>query len=71
MSERYVKLFTGDVDLYSDNSPIIIRACALLKDIETGKSIAQLKLQNLGPKTISYVKAIVTPFDTIGAPLGV
>lgn len=70
MSERYISLFTGDKDLYIDNAPVIIKACALLKDTVTGRMTAQLKIQNVSGKTISYVKACVTPLDTVRTRLG-
>lgn len=70
MSERYVKLFATDNDLYADGSPVVIRAGALQKDSTTGKIFAQLKLQNFSDKAIAYVKAIITPIDAAGNVLG-
>ena len=70
MSERYIKVFSGDENLYLEGAPIVIRANALLKDTETGKMIAQLKIQNVSGKTISYIKAMITPLDSIKIPLG-
>lgn len=70
MSERFTKIFTGEENLYSESAPVIIRACALLKDTQTGKTIAQLKLQNVSGKSISYVKAAITQLDAVKSPLG-
>lgn len=70
MSERYVKVFSGEENLYLKDAPIIIRASALLKDRETGKMIAQLKLRNISGKTVSYVKVAVTQLDSVKNPLG-
>ena len=69
MSERYIKVFSGNENLYIEDSPIIIRANALLKDTETGKMIAQLKFQNVSGKSISYVKIAITQLDAIKNPL--
>ena len=63
MSERYVKVFSGDENLYLDGAPIVIRACALLKDTETGKMIGQLKFKNLSGKKISYLKVRILQLD--------
>ena len=70
MAERYIKVFSGDENLHTDGAPVVIRASALLKDTETGKMIAQLKLQNISGKSISYVKLAVTPLDSVKAPIG-
>lgn len=70
MSERYVKLYSTDNNLYVDDSPIVIRAGALQKDNTSGKVFAQLKLQNVSEKTISYVKVILTSIDAAGNGLG-
>lgn len=69
MSERYQKVFTGAEDLYVENAPIVIRASALLKDTETGKMIAQIKMKNVSGKTISYVKISITQLDSIHQPI--
>lgn len=70
MSERYLRLFTGNENLYTEGAPIIIRASALLKDTVTGNIIAQIKFRSLSEKTISYVKVAITLFDSIKNPLG-
>lgn len=69
MGERYIKVFSGSENLYTDNAPVVIRASALLKDTETGKMIAQLKLQNISGKSISYVKVVITQLDSVRNPL--
>lgn len=69
MSERYIKVFSGNENLYADNAPIVIRASALLKDTETGRIIAQIKLQNVSGKTISYVKTRITQLDALKNPI--
>lgn len=70
MNERYVRVFNGSGNLYSENAPIIILANVLLKDTETGRAIAQLKLQNVSGETISYVKVRIIPLDSIKNPIG-
>ena len=69
MSERYQKVFSRAENLYSDNAPVIIRAYTLLKDTQTGRMSAQLKLQNISKKTISSVKVQITPYNAIKIPL--
>lgn len=69
MSERYSKLFTLSENLYAVGSPVVIAAGALLKDNQTGKVLAQLKLRNIGKKTIKAATVCVEPLDTVGAPL--
>ena len=69
MSERYQHVFTGSENLYVNGAPIVIRACALLKDTETGKMIAQLKLRNVSGKQISYAKVAITQLDSIHQPI--
>lgn len=70
MSERYSKLFSLPENLYSSGSPVIIAAGALLKDSQTDKVIAQLKIQNISPNSIKAVKVRIHPFDIAGNPLG-
>ncbi len=70
MSERYVKLFALPKNLYTCGSPVVIVAGALLKDNQTGKVLAQLKLQNIGVKSIKAVKVSVRPLDTVGNAIG-
>ena len=70
MSERYSRLFALPENLYISGSPVVIAAGALLKDNQTGKVIAQLKLRNIGDKTIKAATVSIMPFDTVGNPLG-
>lgn len=70
MSERYSKLFALPENLYAAGSPVIIAAGALLKDNQTGKVIAQLKMRNISQKPIKAAKVCIHPLDTVGNPLG-
>ena len=70
MSERYSKLFSLPGNLYAEGAPVILAAGNLLKDNETGKILAQLKLKSISPKTIKAVKVRLFPLDTAGKPLG-
>lgn len=70
MSERYSRLFTLQENLYAEGSPVLIVAGALLKDNQTGKVIAQLKMRNISSKAIKAVKICIYPLDTVGNPLG-
>lgn len=70
MSERYSKLFSLPENLYAEGSPVIIAAGALLKDNQTGRVIAQLKLRNISSKTIKAATVSLLPLNTVGKPLG-
>lgn len=70
MSERYSRLFTLPENLYAAGSPVVIAAGALLKDSQTGKVIAQLKMRNISKKPIKAAKVSIQPLDTVGNPLG-
>ena len=70
MSERYSKLFSLPENLYTEGSPVIIAAGALLKDNQTGRVIAQLKLRNISSKTIKAATVSLLPLNTVGKPLG-
>ena len=70
MSERYSKLFSLPENLYAEGSPVIIAAGALLKDNQTGRVIAQLKLRNISSKTIKAATVSLSLMNTAGNPLG-
>lgn len=69
MSERYSRLFSLPTNLYTEGSPVLIAAGALLKDNQTGKVLAQLKFRNISQKAIQSVKVKVNACDTAGCPL--
>ena len=70
MSERYERIFTGEENLYTEGSPVLVCAHALLKDNETGKVIAQAKFKNISDNKIKYLKLGVTAFDPVKNKLG-
>lgn len=70
MSERYSRLYSLPENLYASGSPVIISAGALLKDEQTGKVLAQLKLKNIAGKAIKAASVSILPFDTVGNALG-
>lgn len=70
MSERFTKLFTLPENLYTETSPVLIVAGALLKDGQTGKVLAQLKLKNISSKVIKALTVKLFPKDTTGQVLG-
>lgn len=69
MSERYSKLFSLPENLYAEGSPVIIAAGALLKDNQTGRVIAQLKLRNISSKAIKAATVSLSLMNTAGNPL--
>lgn len=70
MSERYSKLFALSENLYSAGAPVVIAAGALQKDNQTGKVFAQLKMRNIQDKAVKAATVKISPFDTVGKPLG-
>ena len=69
MRERYSRLCTLAENQYTPGAPVLIRACALLKDNQTGNILAQLKFQNISPKTIHAVKVSLSTYDAFGKKL--
>ena len=70
MSERFTRLFALPAVLYAEGSPLLLEAGALLRDNESGRLIAQLKLKNLGEKAVQAAKIRLWPQDPAGRPLG-
>ena len=70
MSERYLKLFSLEENLYIPGSPVLIAAGALLKDTQTGRILGQLKLQSISNQSIKAATVALVPLDTVGNPLG-
>ena len=70
MSERYSRVFALSENLYCTGSPVIIAAGTLLKDNQTGRIVAQLKLRSISPKAIKAVKVRLHLMDTSGTPIG-
>ena len=64
MSERFIRIFETEHNLYAEGAPVIVSAGALLKDKETGKILAQLKLKNISGKTIKNVSVKFTVMDS-------
>lgn len=69
MSERFSRLFSLPENLYAISAPVVIVAGALLKDNQTRKVLAQLKLKNIGAKAIKAASVSIQPLDTVGNSL--
>lgn len=67
--ERYSNLFRLPDKLYTQGSPLLVAAGALLKDNQTGHILAQLKFRNLSNKGIKAVKVRIRAFDVVGAEI--
>lgn len=67
MSERYKRLFALPENLHTEDAPVVIAAGALLKDNQTGRVLAQLKLKNVSEETIKSVKVSMQAFGKSGA----
>lgn len=69
MAERYTRLFSLSENLYTAGAPIVIAAGALLKDNQTGKTLAQLKFKSLSEKNIKALKVTIAASDVSGNTL--
>ncbi len=70
MAERFSRVFSLPENLYTEGSPLLIAAGALLKDTMSGKLVAQLKLKAIGPRQIKAATVRLVPLDTADRPLG-
>ncbi len=70
MAERYSRVFSLAENLYTEGAPLLLAAGALLKDTQSGKLIAQLKLKAIGPKAIRAATVRLVPLDSADRPLG-
>lgn len=69
MSERYSKLFSLPGNLYAEGAPVIVSAGNLLKDNQTGKVLAQLKIKNIAAMPIKAATVLIHPQDAAGKPM--
>lgn len=69
MAERYSRLFMLPTNLYSEGSPVLIEAGALLRDNVTGGVLAQLKIKSLSNKVIKALTVGIIPCDIAGRRL--
>mgnify|MGYP004510526195 CR=1 FL=1 len=69
MAERYSRLFMLPTNLYSEGSPVLIEAGALLRDNVTGGVLAQLKIKSLSSKVIKAMTVGIIPCDIAGRRL--
>ncbi len=69
MSERFSKLFLLPKNLYTKDSPVIIRAGALLKDNITGRIYALVKFKNISESTVKSLKVSISEFDQLERPI--
>lgn len=70
MAERYSKIFKYKENTYTEGSPVIISAGALLSDNVTNNIIAQLKFQSVSQKNIKALTVGVMQLDTAERVLG-
>lgn len=71
MSERYSRTHTEQGNYYTEGSPVMLVAEAILKDNKTGNALAQLKFQNIQEKEIRTMSVRVEGFDSAGRPVAV
>lgn len=70
MSERYTRLFALEENLYSEGSPVIISAGALLKDNQSGAILVQLKVKNISRRRLRAAIVRIFSYDSFGKPTG-
>ena len=70
MAERYSRVFSLAENLYTEGAPLLLAAGALLKDTQSGKLVAQLKLKAIGAKAIRAATVRLVPLDSADRPLG-
>lgn len=61
--ERYQRVFELPDQLFTSGSPVIIEKGVLLKDLQTGNVLLQLKFRNIAAKTVIAVKITVRAYD--------
>lgn len=66
MSERFIRLYELQNNLYSAGSPVIVSAGALLKDTQTNNIIVQLKFHSVSVTPIKALKVGIAAFDIAG-----
>ena len=69
MSERYTKLSSLPENLYAEGAPVIVSAGNLLKDNQTGRVLAQLKIKNIAAKPLKAATVLIHPLDAAGKPM--
>lgn len=69
METRYTQLFVKHDNLYTEGAPICIAAYALLRDNQTGKLVAQIKMTNLSSQEIRAVKVSICAVDAFGTKI--
>ncbi len=73
MSERYQSKYVLPAFQHQTGSPLILQAGSILFDTQTGKLLAQLKLQNISRRTIKAAFLSLLCYDTllnrVGEPL--
>ena len=69
MSVRYVRLFICDVPQVQKGAPVLLAAGVLLGDRESGRVLAQIKLQNISEKTIKAVYVRIQCMDAMNVAL--
>ena len=71
MNSRYEELFKTNEALFYKNSPILLEAYGLYKDITDGRIICQLKFKNIGENIIKACKVFIDEFEIDGTNLNV
>lgn len=69
MADRFERLFELPNNLYSEGSPVIVTAGALLKDTQTGSVLVQLKYQSVSSAPIKALRTDIVAYDITGGEI--
>ncbi len=67
MAERFQRLFTLSPNQYAKGCPVIIEAGALQKDTVSNSVLAQIKMKNIGAKTVKSCKVSIRAYENNGS----
>ena len=70
MEERFTRLYSQDGMLYTEGSPVIVSAGAVLSDSLTKSFLVQLKFKNISDRTISSLSVSIQPLSASGEEKG-
>jgi len=70
MSERFTRRFSLPENLHAPDVPVMVAAGALLQDNQSGRMLAQIKLNNIDERNINEVTLRVQALDAAGAKVG-
>ncbi len=71
MSSRYEELFKTNEPLFYKNSPIVLEAYGLYKDLTDGRILCQIRFKNIGEDFIKACKIYIDEYEIDGTDMNV